>query len=128
MPKNEPRKWKPHNVEALGRNIVLVFKKGDIAALNQPTYEFIILEMGFIAHYNLSGFQSAYTDLDEFRAALQAGEMSEDPGHNKKWADHYEADPDFNKWYGPDYCKSVTEGIRRIIQAACATEKPPTLF
>lgn len=114
----EKGNWKPHNVPALERNIALVFKTGDIGKLNKPTYNFIIQQMHFIAHYDLDGFQCTYSDLDEFREKLQTSEYSEDPDYNLKWADKYEADRDFNNWYGPAYCKSVAEGIRRIVSAA----------
>ncbi len=110
--------WKPCNVNALEQNVALVFKTGDIGKLNKPTYTFIIDHMGFIAHYNLIGFQCEYADLDEFREKLQTGEYSKLLDYNLNWADKYEGDRDFNKWYGPAYCKSVAEGIRSIIAIA----------
>jgi hypothetical protein len=124
----EKGNWKPHNVLALERNIALVFKTGDIGKLNKPTYNFIIQDMGFIAHYDLYGFQCTYGDLDEFRQKLQTSEYSEDPDYNVKWADKYEADRDFNKWYGSAYCKSVAEGIRRIVSAARTQPEQPALL
>ena len=124
----EKGNWKPHNVLALERNIALVFKTGDIGKLNKPTYNFIIQDMGFIAHYDLDGFQCAYADLDEFRQKLQTSEYSQDPDYNLKWADRYEVDRDFNKWYGPAYCKSVAEGIRRIVSAARTQPEQPALL
>ncbi|GAI31283.1 unnamed protein product, partial [marine sediment metagenome] len=68
--------WKPHNVKALEQNLALVFKAGDIHKLNKPSYTFIIDHMGFIAHYDLIGFQCAYAELDEFRERLQTSEYS----------------------------------------------------
>ena len=115
--------WKPHNVKALAQNVALVFRTGDIGRLNKPTYTFITLHMGFIAHYNLSGFQCEYSDLDEFRERLQTSEYSKLPDYNLDWADRYEGDRDFNKWYGPAYCKSVAEGIRQIIAVASQPEQ-----
>lgn len=110
--------WKPHNVKALEQNLALVFKAGDIHKLNKPSYTFIIDHMGFIAHYDLSGFQCEYAELDEFRERLQTSEYSKLPDYNLDWANRYEGDRDFNKWYGPAYCKSVAEGIRGIIAVA----------
>jgi hypothetical protein len=74
--------------------------------------------MGFIAHYDLIGFQWRYANLDEFRERLQTSEYSKLLDYNLNWADKYEADRDFNKWYGAAYCKSVAEGIRHIIAVA----------
>lgn len=110
--------WKPHNVKALEQNVALVFKTGDIGKLNKPTYTFIIDHMSFIAHYDLGGFQWEYADLDEFKERLQTSEYSKLLDHNLDWANRYEGDRDFNKWYGPAYCKSVAEGIRGIITIA----------
>ena len=66
MPKLEAGKWPPYNVEALDQNIARVFFEEDIGKLNKPTYQFIIAHMGFIAHYDLRGFQGEYQDLDHF--------------------------------------------------------------
>jgi len=119
--------WKPYNVKALKQNVALVFKTGDIDKLNNSTYTFIINHMGFIAHYDLHGFQWSYADLDEFKEKLQTSEYSEHLNHNWDWADSYEGDRDFNKWYGAAYCKSVAEGIRGIITVARNQSKQATL-
>ena len=118
MPKQESGNWKPYNVKALESNVSLVFRTGDIGKLNKPTYEFIHLDMGFIAHFNLQGFQCAYADLELFREMLQRSEHSHDPDYNLRWADRCEGDRDFIKWYGEAYCKSKAEGIRRIVAVA----------
>jgi hypothetical protein len=118
MPKYEEGKWKPYNVDYLERNIRQVFRQGDIRLLTQETYRFITLNMGFIAHYDLQGFQCEYGDLELFREKLQTSEYSEDPDYNLRWADQCEFDRDFVKWYGEAYCKSEAEGIRRIVAVA----------
>ena len=115
MPQQERGNWKPHNVKALGVNAALVFKTGDIRRLNKPTYNFIIMQMHFIAHYSLEGFQDAYRDIDLFRRMLQSSEYSDHPDYNLDWATKYEHDPDFIKWYGEPYCRSVAQGIRAIV-------------
>ena len=114
----EDGNWKPYNVDYLERNIREVFSSGDIGKLTKGTYQFITLQMGFIAHYDLYGFQCAYADLELFREMLQRSEYSYDPDHNLKWADRKETDRDFLKWYGYPYCHSVAEGIRRIVKVA----------
>ncbi len=118
MPKYEEGKWKPYNVDYLERNIRQVFQEGDIRLLTKATYNFITQNMGFIAHYDLQGFQCEYADLDLFREKLQTSEYSEDPDYNLRWADRCEFDRDFLKWYGEAYCKSEAEGIRRIVAVA----------
>ena len=118
MPKREEGKWKPYNVDALERTICQVFQKGDIRLLTKATYNFITSNMGFIAHYDLQGFQCEYADLDLFREKLQTSEYSEDPDYNLRWADRCEFDRDFVKWYGEAYCKSEAEGIRHIVAVA----------
>ena len=123
----KPGEWKPYNVKALKQNMALVFQTGDIGKLNKPTYTFIINHMGFIAHYDLNGFQCNYGYLDEFREKLQTSEHSKLLDYNLNWADRYAGDRDFNKWYGAAYCKSVAEGIRGIIAVARNQHKQPTL-
>ncbi len=118
MPKYEEGKCKPYNVDYLERNIRQVFQEGDIRLLTKATYNFITQNMGFIAHYDLQGFQCEYADLDLFREKLQTSEYSEDPDYNLRWADRCEFDRDFLKWYGEAYCKSEAEGIRRIVAVA----------
>jgi len=107
--------------------MALVFRTGDIDKLNKYTYTFIIDHMGFIAHYDLIGFQCTYADLDEFREKLQTSEYSNRPDYNLDWADRYEGDRDFIKWYGSAYCKSVAEGIKHIIAVARNQHKQEAL-
>ena len=118
MPKQEDGNWKPYNVQAIVSSVARVLQTGDIENLTKPVYDFIIGHMGFIAHYSLDGFQCEYRNPDEFRKTLQTSEYSRDPNHNSRWADRYESDLDFNKWYGAAYCRSVSETIRGIIKAA----------
>ncbi|MEA3442503.1 MAG: hypothetical protein U9R04_03315 [Chloroflexota bacterium] len=119
--------WKPYNVRFLQRNMALVFRTGDIRKLNKYTYTFIIDHMGFIAHYDLIGFQCTYADLNEFREKLQTSEYSNRLDYNLDWADRYEGDRDFIKWYGSAYCKSVAEGIKHIIAVARNQHKQEAL-
>lgn len=120
MPKLEAGKWPACNVEALDQNIARVFFHEDIGKLSKPTYDFIIAHMGFIAHYDLRGFQGEYQDLDHFRTMLQTSEYSEDPNYNLQQAQRQESDRDFNKWYGAAYCASVAAGMRRIVKQSRA--------
>lgn len=99
--------WKPCNSKAIINNIELVFKTGDITKLNNPTYNFINLLGGFIAHYNLNGFQCYYKDLREFAKDLLNATQEWD-------CKREETDMDFIKWYGTAYCSSKAQAMRGI--------------
>lgn len=47
----------------VSNNIELVFKTNDIKELTRTAYEFVSNMSGFIAHYNLYGFQDEYKDV-----------------------------------------------------------------
>lgn len=61
----ETKKWKPVNTKAIINNLNLVFKTRDIDKLNGPTYNYLYLLSGFIAHYDINGFKHYYQDLRE---------------------------------------------------------------
>jgi hypothetical protein len=119
----EKGNWQPYNVKAIVKNVEQVFKKSDIRYLKEATYKFIINDMGFIAHYDLGGFQSEYADLREFVVKLQTSEYSTQKESNLQEADRIESDPDFEKWYGKLYNKSKAEAIRGIVAVARKYEK-----
>lgn len=54
---------KPLNSKAILKNLELVLKTNNIEKLNGPTYNFLYLMSGFIAHYNINGFKCEYRDL-----------------------------------------------------------------
>ena len=103
---------------AIAKNIKRVAEEKDINLLNKPAYQFIILKMGFIAHYDIFGFREVYKDLREFFSRLQTSEYSNDKDYNLRWADSQENDSDFNKWYGEDNQKNTAWVIREIIRIA----------
>ena len=96
----------------------MVMRTGDIRKLNNPTYKFITLHMGFIAHYNLGGFQDEYRNVEELKHKLQTSEYSNDYDYNLREANRQETDRQFNEWYGEAYCRSKAEGIRAIVGVA----------
>ena len=108
----------PVNIPAKEKNINLIFKSGKIRKLNNSTYKFIIASMGFIAHYDLQGFQSNYANLKYFAQKLQTSEYSNDLNYNLKWADRFETDPDHTRFYGRAYVVSVSSAIRKIVAIA----------
>lgn len=115
--------WQPYNVKAIVKNVEQVFKNAGIKHLNKPTYTFIIGAMGFIAHYDLYGFQSTYEDLRDFVEKLQSGELSRNKEFNLDWANSVERDKQFEEWYGKAYNKSKADAIRGIVAIARKYEK-----
>jgi hypothetical protein len=114
----EKGNWEPYNVNAIVKNIEQIFKNADIKYLNKPTYQFIINSMGFIAHYDLYGFQSVYADLRKFAVKLQTSEYSSQTNYNLNWADSIERDKEFEEWHGKPYNKSKADVIRGIVAVA----------
>jgi len=108
---NKQGKWKPYNVKSILGNVELVFKTGDITKLNQPAYNFIMLMSGFIAHYNLAGFQEAYHNVEDLRKQLDDNSILND-------ADRDETDGDFERWYGKAYNQSKAEIKRGLVALA----------
>ena len=103
--------WKPENSKAIIANVESVFKNNDITKLNKSTYQFVANLGGFIAHYDLYGFQGHYEDLRAFADNLLNA-------CTKSTADREANDSDFNKWYGHAYCQSKADainGIREVV-------------
>lgn len=109
---------KSYNVRALENNLKLVFRSGNIEKLNKPTYNFITLYMGFIAHYDVYGFRAEYKDLWLLADTLPSGEGWADTERNLEYADRWENDPYFTKLYGRSYVVSVAAGIRALVNVA----------
>lgn len=118
MAKQEKGNWKPVNVKAIVNNVNLVFKSQDIGKLNKPTYEFIINDLGFIAHYNLQGFQSVYRDLRLFAVTLRTSEYSKNLDYNLAEANRQATDDFFKKSYGEAHQTSVAQAMIGIIEVA----------
>ena len=97
-------------------NVKSVFKHRDIDKLSKASYQFIITYMGFIAHYDLGGFQAIYQNLDVFAERLQTSEYSCDLDYNLHHAKRYITDTYFAKDYGKEYIESVSETIKGIVE------------
>lgn len=52
-------------------NLKRIVKEGNLSSLKKPLYEFIHLNCGFIAHYNLDGFKSTYFEGDSYVEFLE---------------------------------------------------------
>ena len=109
--------------ETQGKRIVAnvrhVFTGASIGALNKQAYHLITLHMGFIAHFNLAGFQNSYDDLRLFARSLQTSEYGHGRNYNIDWADeldHRYADDPTNRGCGQP--PTVTATIRGIVLVA----------
>jgi len=75
------------------RNIVNclynVFTSGNIEFLNKPTYNFLYLASGFIAHYNLFGFRDYYSNVEELKNDILMNKM------NNQWGNFSIRDKDY---------------------------------
>lgn len=86
-----------------------VFRHKDINHLTKGAYRFISLHMDFIAHYDLYGFRSTYTDLRDFASRLQTSEYSNDRDYNLRNAEREERE-------------NVALTIREIVKIASESE------
>ena len=90
---------KPYNSIAILKNIKTIFLTKDINKLNKSTYNFLYSMSGFIAHYNLTGFQYNYRDLRDLIDDLKNSSDYNDPEREVR-------DPFFAAKYGREYPKS----------------------
>lgn len=51
-------------VELIVSSFRKIFMKEDVSYLTKSAYDFIYLSSGFIAHYNIFGFQDYYDDVE----------------------------------------------------------------
>ena len=101
------------------RNIALVLKTGDIEKLNGSAYRFLNLMQGFIAHYDLRGFQDYYRDVASLVRDIQG---SADLGA----AERYITDGFFTgkdaAYYHSKYETLI--GLRDLVAAYAAPTRP----
>ena len=114
----EKGNWKPYNVKTIASSVDNVFKNQSISVLSHSTFRFIVTHMGFIAHYDIGGFQHVYEDLRKFAKGLQTSEYGSDLDYNLREANRVENDEDFKEWYGEAYNKSKAQAIRKIVEIA----------
>lgn len=88
-----------------------VMETRSIEHLSKLAYQFIIENMGFIAHTSLDGFRGTYADLRLFCRKLQTGEYSDDPEYTIREAKRYET---------MDALKENSEGIGPTIRGIVA--------
>lgn len=104
---------KEYNSKRILNNIEKVLKNKNIELLSKASYHFLYLMSGFIAHYNLSGFQHYYSDLRDLLNDIERALPSE-----KDVAVRDIDDPKHNG-YGLAYCQSkleIVEGLKIIVE------------
>lgn len=95
------------NDKAILKNIELVFKTQDSSKLNNSAYRFLMNVSGFIAHYDLYGFQCQYQNVNDLIEKLINTDL--------QWGiKHYST-------YGIEqYGKDYGEAMARIYQGLSA--------
>ena len=109
--------WAAQDTKNILRSVQAVFDKQDISKLTKKAYQHITLHMGFIAHYNLAGFQDVYSVLGHFAQVLLTSEYSHSE-RNRRDANRYMEDKYFVREYGEAYCQSVCDsnvGVLKIV-------------
>ena len=91
------------------KSLTSVFKTKNIENLTNDAYKFLCLMSGFIAHYDLHGFRSNYSDLKYLVSDILHSPDCIDPERmiRDKW---------FEEHYGYAYCKSKSDTFKAIAQ------------
>lgn len=59
----QDKKWAAVPTSKIIKNLELIFRENDTAKMKRATYNFLYLMSGFIAHYDINGFISYYSDV-----------------------------------------------------------------
>ena len=106
-------KFKVINVSRIVRNVSRVFLKEDINILSNEAYKHIISRMGFIAHYNLYGFQCEYKYLIRFAEKLLTSEIGGGLNNTLDYAGNCKTEI-FKDHFGIDVANSFVDTIMGI--------------
>ncbi len=113
----EKGQWPAVNVKSVLASVERVFKTRDSSRLTKVAYNRLYLLGGFIAHYDLGGFQHAYSNTSQLaRDILSAYEVNN--------PDHYMQEC-FVRDYGQAYCQSEHDLARNL--KTCAAHYLPEL-
>lgn len=117
MGKLEKGNWPALNTKGIVASVRRCLEKNDIEQLSKAAYEHINQHMGFIAHYDIQGFKSTYSDVADFAKKLLTSEYSRDINYNKRNSHRYNDDFFITK-YGKVFCQSVTACNTAIVTLA----------
>lgn len=79
----------PRQADLIVASLRKVFQTGDIEHLTKAAYNFVMLSSGFIAHYNLHGFRSVYSNVNDLKNDLA------DNRKNNQWGNFRISDRDY---------------------------------
>lgn len=99
------------NVKGIARSIEAVLKSGDSEKLTKDAYGFVYNMSGFIAHYDINGFRSTYSNTADLLRDLARSSDTTD-------ADRYVRDGYFAKGEQGAYYAQKTE-LLKIIKGLC---------
>lgn len=95
----------PKQQTMIVNNIKKVITNQDISLLSKQAYNFLYLCNGFIAHYNLQGFQDHYIDTSNLKSKiLNCQEINQFDNFNKNDSDY-------------EYYMSKKETYNKIVNA-----------
>ena len=98
---------KPYNSKAILKNLKQVIEQENIELLSKSAYNFLYLMSGFIAHYDLGGFQYNYRNVDDLIEDISRSADYKDPDRGIR-------DPFFKNSYGDAYPESKCEILRGL--------------
>ena len=107
---NDIKKWKL-NVNGIAKSIESVLKTGDSDKLTKDAYNFVMNISGFIAHYDINGFKSYYSNTADLLKDLSNSSDCQFP-------DRYINDSFFSKSEQSAYYSQKTE-LLKIIRSLC---------
>ena len=100
------KNWEAIPTKTIVNNVKLVYKTGEIDKLSKTAYRFIMNMPNFIAHYDLTGFQWEYQNVNKLAEEIIQSTTGTPAEY---WSDQW-----FNKEYGEVYCKSKTDTINQL--------------
>jgi len=109
--------WPAINVKSVLASVERVFKSRDTSKLTGVAYNRLYLLDGFIAHYDLGGFQYHYSETSRLAKDILASYQVNNP-------DHYMQEC-FVRDYGQAYCQSEYDLARNL--KTCAAHYLPEL-
>ena len=95
------------NVRGITRSIEDVLSAGDVSKLTKDAYDFVMQMSGFIAHYNMQGFQSHYENTNDLIENLKRSSDTND-------AERYERDEYFSQGEQKEYYAQKAQVLRSI--------------
>ena len=115
--KYEKGNWPAVNVKSVLASMERVFKTRDSSKLTKVAYNRLYLLGGFIAHYDLGGFQHHYSRTSELAKDILSSYEVNNPNHYMQES--------FVRDYGQAYCQSEYDLARNL--KTCAAHYLPEL-